>query len=63
MKRAFDLLCDPHKASRRIIDIAYDVGCSDIGTFNRTFRKRFGRTPPDVRASSDGAAVGFGPAR
>lgn len=50
LKRAFDLLRDPRQASRRIIDIAYDAGFSDIGTFNRTFRKRFGRTPSDVRA-------------
>lgn len=63
LKRAFDLLRAPHLANRRIIDIAYDAGFSDIGTFNRTFRKRFGRTPSDVRAGSDNAAAGFGPAR
>ncbi len=34
---------------RRISDIAYEAGFSDISYFNRTFRRRFGCSPGGVR--------------
>lgn len=34
---------------RRIVDIAYAVGFSDLSHFNHAFRRHFGRTPSDVR--------------
>jgi AraC-like DNA-binding protein len=38
--------------SRTISAIALAVGFSDLSYFNRTFRRRFGRTPTDVRAEA-----------
>jgi AraC-like DNA-binding protein len=35
---------------RTISAIAFAVGFSDLSHFNRTFRRRFGRTPTEVRA-------------
>jgi len=49
LKRAERLLCTPGLAARRVIDIALDVGFGDIRTFNRAFRKHFGRTPSETR--------------
>jgi AraC-like DNA-binding protein len=34
---------------RRIVDIAYAVGFSDLSNFNRQFRQHFGLTPSDIR--------------
>jgi AraC-like DNA-binding protein len=36
---------------RRICDIAYEAGFSDLSHFNRLFRSRFGDTPSGVRRS------------
>jgi len=36
-------------AVRGVPDIAYDVGFGDLSYFNRSFRRRFGRTPSEVR--------------
>jgi AraC-like DNA-binding protein len=38
--------------SRTISAIVLAVGFSDLSYFNRTFRRRFGRTPTDVRAEA-----------
>ncbi len=38
---------------RKISDVAYSVGFSDLSHFNRSFRKRFGVTPSDLRAAPD----------
>lgn len=35
-----------------ISSIAFDCGFSDLSYFNRSFRRRFGRTPSDVRAEA-----------
>jgi AraC-like DNA-binding protein len=45
------MLADPRHAHRTISTIAYDVGFGDLSTFNREFRRRFGATPSDVRAT------------
>jgi AraC-like DNA-binding protein len=37
---------------RTISAIAFAVGFSDLSHFNRTFRRRFGRTPTEVRADA-----------
>lgn len=47
--KAFALLSDGTKAGIRISEIAYSVGFSDLSYFNRTFRRRFGATPSEVR--------------
>jgi AraC-like DNA-binding protein len=36
----------------RITDIAYLVGFQDLSYFNREFRKKFGRTPRDMRRAA-----------
>jgi AraC-like DNA-binding protein len=47
--RAHRMLTDPRFAERTISAIALDAGFSDLSYFNRTFRRRFGETPSDVR--------------
>jgi AraC-like DNA-binding protein len=47
--RAHRMLSDPRLAYRSINAIALDVGFGDLSYFNRTFRRRFGATPSDVR--------------
>jgi AraC-like DNA-binding protein len=42
-------LRDPRQAQRKIADIAFGVGFRDLSYFNRTFRRRYGVTPRDVR--------------
>jgi AraC-like DNA-binding protein len=45
-------LTDPLRAGTTISGLAYAAGFGDLSTFNREFRRRFGTTPSDVRASS-----------
>ncbi|MFH1344692.1 MAG: AraC family transcriptional regulator [Pseudomonadota bacterium] len=47
---AHHLLLNPLHRNRRITDIALDAGFGDLSHFNRSFRKRYGETPSDVRA-------------
>jgi len=50
LHRAYHLLSDLRSIDRTIAAIAFDVGFNDLSYFNRTFRRRFGATPSDVRA-------------
>jgi AraC-like DNA-binding protein len=52
-------LTDPRHIGRPISAIAFDAGFGDLSHFNRTFRRRFGRTPSEVRAQArrDGASI------
>lgn len=43
---------DPALAHLRVIDIAADAGFGDVTSFHRAFRREFGRTPAQTRASS-----------
>jgi len=45
-------LSDPRLAACSIAGLAYDTGFGDLSTFNREFRRRYGATPSDVRASA-----------
>jgi AraC-like DNA-binding protein len=49
LERAWHLLLT--RAERRISAIALECGFNDISYFNRSFRRRFGVRPSDVRAS------------
>ncbi|MBX9458228.1 MAG: helix-turn-helix domain-containing protein [Rhizobium sp.] len=49
---AFDTLTDRRQDRASISTVAYDCGFSDLSHFNRSFRKRFERTPSDVRAAA-----------
>lgn len=51
LKRAFTLLTDPDRAQLQISEVAFESGFTDISTFNRAFRRRFGGRPRDVRAA------------
>jgi AraC-like DNA-binding protein len=51
LERAYQALRNRREASRSVSSIAFDVGFGDLSYFNRTFKKRFGATPRDVRAS------------
>jgi AraC-like DNA-binding protein len=48
LQQAFALLAQP--GSRRIADIALQVGFADVSHFNRLFRARFGESPTASRA-------------
>jgi AraC-like DNA-binding protein len=50
LMRAHRMLTDLRFVDRLIGAIAFDVGFGDLSYFNNSFRRRFGRTPSDVRA-------------
>lgn len=50
--RARHMLIDPRFSGHMISTIAYDAGFGDLSYFNRTFRRRFGMTPRDVREAA-----------
>jgi AraC-like DNA-binding protein len=48
--RAHQMLTDPRCIGRPISTIAFDAGFADLSHFNRSFRRRFGGRPSDVRS-------------
>jgi AraC-like DNA-binding protein len=50
--RAHRMLTDPRFAGRSINSVAFDAGFGDISYFNRSFRRRFGATPSEIRAEA-----------
>jgi len=52
LARAHRMLCEPRSASRQVSAIAYDVGFGDLSYFNRCFRRLYGATPMDIRATA-----------
>jgi len=49
LTRTHRMLVDPRFASLTISTIAFAVGFGDLSYFNRTFRRRFGTTPSELR--------------
>ena len=49
LRNAIEFLRD---TSQPVTDIAFDVGFGDLSYFNRTFRRRYGMTPSDLRAAA-----------
>lgn len=49
LARAHRLLRGTRDAQRTISEIAFAVGFGDLSYFNRSFRRRYGMTPSDVR--------------
>jgi AraC-like DNA-binding protein len=43
------MLTEPRLAQSSVGAIAYDAGFGDLSYFNRSFKRRFGVTPRDVR--------------
>jgi AraC-like DNA-binding protein len=50
--RAHRMLTDPRFADRSITSVAFDAGFGDVSYFNRSFRRRFGATPSEIRAEA-----------
>ncbi|MEH6359921.1 MAG: helix-turn-helix domain-containing protein, partial [Amylibacter sp.] len=44
--QAFD---DPKQSDRAILEIAYDIGFSSLGPFNKAFRSHTGQSPREYR--------------
>ncbi|AXE64578.1 hypothetical protein BBF93_10305 [Hyphomonas sp. CACIAM 19H1] len=55
------LLLDPKLSGRTIAALALMAGFGDISWFNQVFRRRFGMTPSDMRASKPGDPVSQNP--
>jgi len=49
LARAHRMLSDPRTGELFISAIAYEAGFGDLSYFNRTFRRRYGASPSDVR--------------
>jgi AraC-like DNA-binding protein len=58
LARAHRMLGEPRFAARPISAIAFEVGFGDLSYFNRSFRRRYGMTPSDVRKKDPGAERG-----
>ena len=52
LQLAYALLTSARQRRERISDIALRAGFSDVAHFNRSFRRRFGDTPSNVRADA-----------
>lgn len=52
LEKAAALLRDPGWQHRKIAAIAAEAGFTDLSYFNRSFRRHFGATPSDIRASA-----------
>jgi AraC-like DNA-binding protein len=52
LARAHRMLSDPYLANRTIGSVAFDVGFGDLSYFNRTFRRRYGVAPGEIRLSA-----------
>jgi len=49
LARAHAMLTDPLRAGQHIASIAFEVGFNDLSYFNRTFRRRYRRSPSELR--------------
>ena len=49
LARAHRLLTDPRHADQKISTVAFDAGFGDLSYFNRTFRRRYGAAPSELR--------------
>jgi AraC-like DNA-binding protein len=52
LARAHRILSDPRFAQRAIGAVALEAGFGDLSYFNRVFRRRYGTSPSDVRATA-----------
>jgi AraC-like DNA-binding protein len=49
LTHAYRMLSDPGNGTETITALAYAAGFGDLSYFNRTFRRRFGAKPSEVR--------------
>jgi AraC-like DNA-binding protein len=52
LTRAHRMLIDPRYANRSISSLAFEAGFGDLSYFNRSFRRRYGATPSEVREAA-----------
>jgi AraC-like DNA-binding protein len=52
LARAYRMLADPRFRDRTVTAVAFEVGFGNLSHFNRLFRRAYGATPSDVRASA-----------
>jgi AraC-like DNA-binding protein len=52
LAQALQMLSDPRLAGRTISSIAFSLGFGDLSYFNRTFRRRFGAAPSEMRTKA-----------
>ena len=52
LDRVHRMLVNPLYGDRSVSVIAYDTGFGDVSYFNRTFRRRYGMTPSEVREAA-----------
>ena len=57
LNRAHRMLTEPRLAQNPVGAIAYDAGFGDLSYFNRSFKRRYGMTPRDVRNGESGRAL------
>jgi len=53
LNRAHRMLTEPRLAQNPVGSIAYDAGFGDLSYFNRSFKRRYGMTPRDVRDNTE----------
>jgi AraC-like DNA-binding protein len=53
LSRAHRMLSDPCFGDRNIGSVAFGVGFGDLSYFNRTFRRRYGATPSEIRQMAE----------
>jgi AraC-like DNA-binding protein len=58
LTRAHRMLTDPRYGDRSISAVAYEAGFGDLSYFNRTFRRRYGATPSEIREAARRAKDG-----
>jgi AraC-like DNA-binding protein len=52
LARAYEMLADPRYLMQKISAISHDCGFHDLSWFHRTFRRRYGATPSDIREAA-----------
>jgi len=55
LSRAHRMLTEPGRIQSAVATVAYDAGFGDLSYFNRSFKRRFGATPRDVRQAGSGS--------
>ena len=55
LTRAAELLRDPRQWILKIADVAFQNGFTDLSHFNRTFRRKYGVTPTEMREAAQRA--------
>ncbi len=52
LTRVYQVLTDARYQHLKVSEIAYRSASSDLSYFNRSFRRRFGATPSELRAEA-----------